>query len=167
MVPAASIGSVKFNLKEISMKHPVPGSMIRFCAFLILMMGLACHPTNSRTFTIPADGVWSTSWFETGITLREGQTVVFSATGQVRPSTGQDIYAGPDGTTEVPGWQQNYCYNSDFPHEAIIARIGGGDILLIGSGEQFQAATAGVLEIGVNDTDPANNEGSFEVEISW
>jgi len=149
------------------MKHSVPGSMIRFCAFLILMMGLACHPTNSRTFMIPAGGAWTASWFETGITLREGQTVVFSATGQVRPSTGQDIYAGPDGTTEVPGWQQNYCFNSDFPHEAIIARIGGGDILLIGSGEQFEAPTAGILEIGVNDTDPGNNEGSFEVEISW
>ena len=149
------------------MKQAVSGLTIGFYTVLILMMGLACHPTNSRTFMIPAGGAWNASWFETGITLREGQTVVFSATGQVRPSTGEDIYAGPDGTTEVPGWQQNYCFNSDFPHEAIIARIGGGDILLIGSGEQFQAATAGVLEIGVNDTDPANNEGSFEVEISW
>ena len=149
------------------MKHPVPGLTIRFCAFLILLMGLACHPTNSRTFNIPTDGAWTASWFETGITLRKGQTVVISATGNVRPSTGQDIYAGPDGTTEVPGWQQNYCFNSDFPHEAIIARIGGGDILLIGSGEQFEAPTAGILEIGVNDTDPGNNEGSFEVEISW
>ncbi len=96
-----------------------------------------------------------------------GYGFVKEISSKVRPSTGEDIYAGPDGTTEVPGWQENYCHNSDFPHEAIIARIGGGDILLIGSGEQFQAATAGVLEIGVNDTDPANNEGSFEVEISW
>ena len=149
------------------MKHLASHSTIISCTFLILIIGLACHPTNSRTFTIPAGGEWSVSWFETGITLREGQTVVFSATGQVRPSTGEDIYAGPDGTTEVPGWQQNYCFNSDFPHEAIIARIGGGDILLIGSGEQFQAPTAGILEIGVNDSDPANNEGCFEVEISW
>lgn len=141
--------------------------MIGFFTFLILIMGLACHPTNSRTFTIPAGGEWSASWFETGITLRQGQTVVISATGQVRPSTGDDIYAGPDGTTEVQSWQDSYCYRSDFPHEAIIARIGGGDILLIGSGEQFQAPTAGILEIRVNDTDPANNEGSFEVEINW
>ena len=99
--------------------------------------------------------------------MRKGQTVVISATGQVRPSTGEDVYAGPDGTDEVQSWQDSYCFRSDFPHEAIIARIGDGDILLIGSGQQFQAQTAGILLLGVNDTDPANNEGSFEVEISW
>ncbi len=91
----------EIQLKEMNMKQAVSGLTIGFYTVLILMMGLACHPTNSRTFTIPAGGAWNASWFETGITLREGQTVVFSATGQVRPSTGQDIYAGPDGTTEV------------------------------------------------------------------
>lgn len=149
------------------MKHQLLASTIRFCTFLILMMSLSCHPTNSRTFTIPAGGEWSESWIETGIQLRKGQTVIISAIGNVRPSTGADIYAGPDGTTEVQSWQDSYSFRSDFPHEAVIARIGGSDILLIGSGQQFQAQAGGTLEIGVNDTDPCNNEGSFEIEVNW
>lgn len=149
------------------MKQRLRVSTIRYCTFLILMMSLACHPKNSRTLIFPTDGVWSVSWIETGIELRKGQTVVISAVGSVRPSTGADIYAGPDGTTEVQSWQDSYSYRSDFPHEAVIARIGGGDILLIGSGQQFQTQTGGTLEIGVNDTDPYNNEGSFEIEICW
>ncbi len=88
------------------------------------------------------------------------------ATGSVRPSTAYDVYAGPDGTTEVQNWQDSYTFNPDFPHEAIIIRI-GGDILLIVSGEQFQAQTAGVLELGVNDMDPCNYEDSSQVEINW
>ena len=149
------------------MKQRLRVSTIRYCTFLILMTSLACHPKNSRTLIFPTDGVWSVSWIETGIELRKGQTVVISAVGSVRPSTGADIYAGPDGTTEVQSWQDSYSYRSDFPHEAVIARIGGGDILLIGSGQQFQTQTGGTLEIGVNDTDPYNNEGSFEIEICW
>ena len=90
-----------------------------------------------------------------------------SATGSVQPSSASDGSAGPDGTNQVPAWQDSYSFRSDFPHEAIIVRIGGGDILLIGSGAQFEAQTAGTLELGVNDTDPYNNLGSFEVEINW
>lgn len=149
------------------MKQLLLKSTFACCAILVLMLSIACHPKNSRNITIPEGGVWSTSWIDTGIQIRKGQTVIISATGTVRPSTASDVYAGPDGTTEVQNWQDSYTFNPDFPHEAIIIRIGGGDILLIGSGEQFQAQTAGVLELGVNDTDPNNNEGSFEVEINW
>ncbi len=149
------------------MRQVLKKSTVGYSVLLILIIGIACHPTNSRTISIPEGGVWSASWIDTGIPIRKGQTVIISATGSVRPSTASDVSAGPDGTTEVQNWQDSYTFNSEFPHEAIIVRIGGGDILLIGSGEQFEAQTAGVLELGVNDTDPGNNEGSFEVEINW
>jgi hypothetical protein len=134
-----------------------------------LLISLACRvptqPNNCTTFTIPPGGAWSASWFDTGITLTAGQTVIFSAKGSVRPSTASDVSAGPDGTTEVQSWQDSFSFRSDWAHEAVIARIGGGDILYIGAGQQFQAPTGGTLELGVNDTDPGNNVGSFEVEI--
>lgn len=142
-------------------------SSVCFGVILIFSLSVSCQPRNSRTFTIPEGEVWSTSWIDTGIQIRQGQTVILSATGSVRPSSASDVSAGPDGTTAVQNWQDYYCFNPDFPHEAIIIRIGGGDILLIGSGEQFEAQTAGTLELGVNDTDPGNNVGSFEVEIFW
>ena len=150
------------------MKHLLRKSFTGFCVLVVMLVtSIACHPTHSTDISIPEGGVWSNSWIDTGIQIRKGQTVIISATGSVRPSTASDVSAGPDGTSEVQGWQDSYCFNSEFPHEAIIARIGSGEILLIGSGEQFTAQTAGTLELGVNDTDPINNEGSFEVEINW
>jgi len=148
-------------------RHPLNSRL--YFVVLILLIGSACrapsHPNECTTFVIPAGGTWSASWLDTGIQLSAGQTVIISAKGTVRPSTAQDIHAGPDGTTQVQNWQDYYSFRSDWAHEAVIARIGGGDILFIGAGQQFEAPTGGTLELGVNDTDPGNNEGSFEVEV--
>jgi hypothetical protein len=103
--------------------------------------------------------------YNTGIELSAAQTVIFSAKGSVRPSPNEDVTAGPDGTTAFQGWQDSYTFNSSWAHEAVIARIGGEEYILIGAGEQFTVKTGGVLELGGNDTDPNNNGGSFEVEI--
>jgi hypothetical protein len=151
----------------VDMRKLLRKSIVVCFALLILLMCIACHPKNERVITIPEGGTWSTSWIDTGIQIRKGQTVMIDATGSVQPSSASDISAGPDGTGEVQIWQDSYSFNPVFPHEAVIARVGGGDILLIGSGQQFEAQNAGILEIGVNDTDPGNNVGSFTVEINW
>ena len=150
------------------MKHN-PLISIVLAVVSILLVSLACRlpgpPRECTNFTIPPNGNWNASLFDTGIELNAGQTVIFSAKGSVRPSTYSDVFSGPDGTTEVENWQVSYSFNPDWPHEAVIARIGGGDYILIGSGQQFTVESGGTLELGVNDTDPGNNEGSFEVEI--
>ncbi len=51
--------------------------------------------------------------------------------------------------------------------ESSVARIGGGEMVYIGTGNSFSLITGGALELGVNDTDPSNNEGSFDVVICW
>ena len=121
----------------------------------------------SGTFTIPAGGSWSGSFFSTGVDVSPGQVITFSSRGSVKPSAGRAIVAGPDGTTAIVSWQETYSYNPSWPHEAVVGRIGGGEIFLIGSGYQHTAAEGGTLELGVNDTDPGNNDGSFQVQFSW
>jgi hypothetical protein len=119
-------------------------------------------------FTLPTDGVWNTSsWFDTGMDLSIGQTVVFTASGTVRPHTNYDIYTGPEGTTYYPEWMTYYSFRTDLPHETVLARIGGGDMLHIGTGQSISLSTGGRLELGVNDTEPGNNEGSFDVQVCW
>lgn len=150
------------------MKHS-PLISIVLAVVAMLLISLACRlpgpPNECTNFTIPPSGNWNASLFDTGIELNAGQTVVFSAKGTVRPSTAKDVSAGPDGTTQEQVWQDSFSFESNWPHEAVIARIGGGDYILIGSGQQFTVESGGTLELGVNDTDPGNNEGSFEVEI--
>jgi hypothetical protein len=150
------------------MKHS-PLISIVLAVVAMFLVGLACRlpgpPNECTNFTIPPSGNWNASLFDTGIELNAGQTVVISAKGTVRPSTAKDVSAGPDGTTQEQVWQDSFSFVSDWAHEAVIARIGGGDYILIGSGQQFTVESGGILELGVNDTDPGNNEGSFEVEI--
>jgi hypothetical protein len=153
--------------------HPLKSRL--YLVVLVLLSSFACssgvskkvrpRPVDCDTFTIPPGGTWNASWFDTGIDLFEGQAVTFSATGSVRPSSGRDVSAGPDGTKEVQSWQDSYSFRSDWGHEAVIARIGGGDYIYVGSGLETTAKTGGRLELGVNDMDPGNNVGSFEVEI--
>jgi hypothetical protein len=124
-------------------------------------------PSGCSFFTIPPNDVWNASWFDSGINLYAGQTAVFTASGTVRPSTFYDVYTGPEGTSDFQGWQDNYTFRSDWPAEAVIARIGGGDLLHIGTGQSISILAGGRLELGVNDSDPGNNEGSFEVKVCW
>ena len=60
-----------------------------------------------------------------------------------------------------------YSFRTDLPHETVLARIGGGDMLHIGTGQSISLSTGGRLELGVNDTEPGNNEGSFDVQVCW
>jgi hypothetical protein len=149
------------------MKHKPLFAVLRLALPLFLTL-LACtlpFKKGCSTFVIPPGGTWNASFFDTGITLSAGQIVEIDATGSVKPSTANTISADPRGTSEVQAWQDNYSFRSDWPHEAVIARIGGGDYILIGLGQQFEAPQEGLLEIGVNDTDPGNNEGSFTIKI--
>ena len=151
------------------MKHKPLFAVFRLALPLMLAL-LACSLAplkKNAEFVIPIGGTWNASLFDTGITLTAGQTYKIDTIGSVKPSSANPISAGPGGTTEVQAWQDNYSFRSDWPHEAVIARIGGGDYILIGLGGTFTAEQGGLLEIGVNDSDPGNNEGSFSVEITY
>lgn len=106
-----------------------------------------------------------TAWTDTGIDLRVGQNVYFSATGEVRWGPGRrDGAAG----------ERNSPFNAhrpmpDRPAAALIGRIGpNGDPFFIGNAaEAIRVRGAGRLYLAVNDDYLEDNSGSFRVVIAY
>ena len=123
--------------------------------------------SGCQTYTIPLDGVWDRSWWETGLMIYPGDEVIITATGTVYPSLGNDVYAGPDGTYEIQSWVDDYTFLPDLGHEAVLIKIGSGEPVFAGESLYLISTDEGLLAVGVNDTDPGNNSGSFDIEVCW
>jgi hypothetical protein len=108
---------------------------------------------NPVGFTVNAQQQWTS----TGLTVRRGETLTFSSSGEIKFGPGS---ASPAGSTEtnagnpVPG-----------PTGALIGRIGNGQPFMIGNQTQITAPAAGELFLGVNDSYVQDNSGSFQVQV--
>lgn len=106
------------------------------------------------------------SWVDSGISLSFGDDVSITATGLVSWDQGYN-WAGPDGD---PSWPSSNGFDNPIlpgaPVAALIAKIGGGPIFLVGSGPTA-ANGEGKLIFAVNDQIGGNynNIGSFTVTI--
>ena len=114
--------------------------------------GLA--PASGRV-RVPA----TAGWVNTGLTVSEGQTLLFNTTGEVRLSAASDDVAGPAGSKKG-----RYAGNGPIPSSlagALIGRIGNGAPFGIGNQTSIPALGTGVLWLGVNDdswpTTPASS----------
>jgi hypothetical protein len=118
---------------------------------------------RERQVMVSADVPWN----DTGIQVRRGQTVYFSATGRVR--WGGSRQHGPAGENNSP-------FNAgrpmpQRPGAALIGRIGDedrSDLFFIG-GEPgpFQMRGDGRLYLGINDDYIADNSGHFRVIVYY
>ena len=104
-------------------------------------------------------------WKDTGIVVRAGQTLYFSATGRVRWGPGRQD--GPSGEDHSP-------YNATRPipgrpGAALIGRIGeSNDYFFIGDEMgAIRVQSAGRLYLGVNDDYLQDNSGSFRVTVYY
>lgn len=104
-------------------------------------------------------------WTDTGIDVRNGQDVAFTATGEVRWGPGRRDDAG--GENDSP-------HNAARPMPgrnaaALIGKIGpNGDPFVIGDvREALRLRGSGRLFLGINDDYLQDNSGSFRVEISY
>lgn len=106
-----------------------------------------------------------TQWTDTGIDVRPGQNIFFTATGEVRWGPGRrDGAAG----------ERNSPFNQhrpmpDRPAASLIGRIGdGGDPFFIGSTtDAIRVRGGGRLFLGINDDFLEDNSGSLRVVISY
>lgn len=104
------------------------------------------------------------SYVNTGIKVKCGDIVTIRASGTVRFGD----FAGSGGPEGIL-FNTDYNYFPDLLHGCLIGRLsrpsndGWG---YIGSGYTGTAEQMGVLELDVNDRDPANNRGAFRVEIT-
>jgi hypothetical protein len=102
------------------------------------------------------------SWTDTGLMVRAGERISFTANGTITVIQGQTT--GPDG-------QRDSGPSTAFPVRAmpvggLIARVGNSPAFAIGSSRAaIEMPAAGRLFLGVNDDHHADNSGAFDVQI--
>jgi hypothetical protein len=125
------------------------------------------RPTSGGTPSTPGSDSGITvqgnqAWTSTGLVLRNGERITVKATGEVRLSSNADDIAGPSGALK-----QRFDPRAPLPNTlagALIGRIGNGKPFGIGADNTFQA-DGGQLFLGINDSNVADNQGAFQVEI--
>jgi len=101
-------------------------------------------------------------WTNSGLVVRKGQRLRISASGRI--SLGRGRFSGPGGDrllTDSDKLMRNEATG------ALIAVIGddNDDFILIGPRREFVAQRDGVLFLGVNEGDLADNTGSYDIVI--
>ena len=103
-------------------------------------------------------------WVNTGITVSQGQTLLFTSTGEVRLSTAGDDVAGPAGSKKG-----RYATGAPIPSAlagALIGKIGTGAPFAIGNQTSIASPGAGMLWLAVNDDGLGDNSGEFGVDVT-
>ena len=122
--------------------------------------------SSSPTFftikvTVRADNA-NNGWTNSGLVVRKGQRLRISASGRV--SLGRGRFSTPAGISTIP---DNDKLMRNEPTGSLIGVIGddNDDFILIGTRRDFVAQRDGVLFLGVNEGDLADNTGSYDIVI--
>lgn len=101
-------------------------------------------------------------WTNSGLVVRKGQRLRITASGRV--SLGRGRFSTPGGLATL---NDNDKLMRNEPTGALIAVIGddNDEFILIGSRREFVALRDGVLFLGVNEGDLADNTGSYDIVI--
>lgn len=121
--------------------------------------GSSTASAGGTTITVPAN----TAWTPTGISVRQGQTLTFTATGDVQLSADSNDTATASGAKNG-----RYAGRAALPKTlagALIGRIGNSTPFGIGTQNTFPAPASGQLFLGVNDDSFGDNQGSFQVTV--
>ncbi|HTM31565.1 MAG TPA: hypothetical protein VL263_09675 [Vicinamibacterales bacterium] len=124
--------------------------------------------TGTSGTTAPASGLRvhvnpQQRWTDTGLTVRQGQQVLFNTTGQVQLSvTATDVAQPAGGNRQASGAPMPAA-----PAGALIGRIGpNGRAFAVGNLTEVIMPESGRLYLGVNDDELGDNTGAFEVMLS-
>lgn len=105
----------------------------------------------------------NSQWTPTGVTVRSGDVLRFSTTGEVRLSADASDVAGAAGARS-----QRKAAGSPLPQNfagALIARVGNGEPFPIGDQTQVTMPASGQLFLGINDDVVSDNQGGFRVNV--
>ena len=116
---------------------------------------------RERSVTVNAGQPWQ----DTGIEVRNGQTVYFEASGRVRWGPGRQD--GPDGERNSPRNDGRPMPNR--PAAALIGRVGGSNDLFFIGGDNgpIRVRGSGRLFLGINDDYLRDNSGAFRVTVYY
>jgi len=103
-------------------------------------------------------------WIDTGVTVRKGQRVTFTATGEVQLSSDPADKASPAGS--LRGRYPGGGPMREVLAGALIGRVGGGSMFGIGTQTvPLPMPADGRLFLAVNDDSPQDNQGEFRVQV--
>lgn len=103
-------------------------------------------------------------WTDTGVTVRNNQTIYFEASGKVR--WGKDRQDGPEGENNSPRNPSRPIPSR--PAASLIGRVGDDAPFFIGSDTNgIRVRGSGTLFLGVNDETLDDNSGSFRVTVYY
>jgi hypothetical protein len=116
-------------------------------------------PAPAGVVRVPANQ----KWVDSGITVRQGQTIAVESSGQVTLSTNAEDVAGTAGAAS--GRRTGGAQAPDLPVGALIARLGNGAAFAIGNQTSIVSPGAGRLYLGVNDDEHGDNQGYYDVRL--
>jgi len=103
-------------------------------------------------------------WVDTGVTVRKGQRVTFTATGEVQLSSDPADKASPAGS--LRGRYPSGGPMREVLAGALIGRVGGGSMFGIGTQTvPLPMPADGRLFLAVNDDAVQDNQGEFRVQV--
>jgi hypothetical protein len=121
------------------------------------------RPSGLRERAVLVDA--TTPWTDTGLEVREGQSVYFQTNGRVHWGPGRND--GAEGEHDSP-------YNASRPipsrpGAALIGRVGDSrEYFFIGDEKgSFRMQSSGRLYLGINDDNLQDNSGAFRVTIAY
>jgi hypothetical protein len=131
---------------------------------------------SHKSYEIEVPG--TKEWVDTGIDLRGGAKLRFTATGQITYATDSSVGGkirtsgtfGPAGLTRGFADLIHQYAVRDAGHGALIGRVGSdtyAQAFLVGESKEYDVPVAGRLYLGLNQgmSEAANAEGSFQVKI--
>lgn len=156
----AIIGEFRLTLAELLSKpeHNLSSESVR--SLLVKVEPLPNQPEH-KLYKVGIPGS-APDWKD--LRLLNGDIVRITAKGKVCPSAwNRNSCAGPTGFPEE--WLgYNRAGFEDFPHASLVAMLSGAPFF-VGAETAFVVKEPGVLLLGINDTDPENNLGQFDITV--
>ena len=122
--------------------------------------GVPVTPPVAGAITVQANQPWTS----TGITFRKGQRFTLSSTGEIQLSDDVNDIANVNGSKAGRTIANGPLPNG--PAGALVGKMGpNGAPFGIGSAPFILAPSAGVLYLGVNDDQFADNRGNYQIVI--
>jgi len=95
----------------------------------------------------------------TRVFFKKGNIVTLKASGEITLGP----FAGTTGPEGIEGYTL-YNFVQGFKQGSLLGKIGDGEWFLVGNGQTITCQESGDLQLVVNDNDPSNNSGYFDVE---
>ena len=158
-------GHQNFDLNNVSRLYVNPGTSRQLYASIL---GAAISAPTTGTTPAESGGIIVSArnqWTSTGITVRRGEILNFRMSGEIQLSS------DPGDVASVTGSKSGRRPSAGAPMPNVLAggligRIGNGQPFGIGDQAAITMPAAGVLFLGINDDQVADNAGEFRVEIT-